>query len=72
MEMTEISSMLSNFGFPIVMCGAMAWYVLYTSNKHREEISEINKQHKNEMEQVTQALNNNTLALQRLCDHLEG
>ena len=72
MEMTEISSMLANFGFPIVMCGAMAWYVWYMSNKHREEISEINRRHKEEMDQVTQALNNNTLALQRLCDHLEG
>ena len=54
------------------MCGAMAWYVKDTSDKHREEVQHLNEQHKEEMEQVTEALNNNTLALQKLCDKIGG
>ena len=64
--------MIMNVGFPIVMCGAMAWYVKDTSDKHREEVQRLNSQHKEEMVQVTEALNNNTLALQKLCDKIGG
>lgn len=70
MDITQITQMIMNVGFPIVMCGAMAWYVKDTSDKHREEVRQLNKQHNDEMQQVTTALNNNTLALQRLCDKL--
>ena len=54
------------------MCLLMAWYVYDTNKKHREEVDKLNEQHKEEMKQVTEALNNNTLALQRLCDKLGG
>ena len=70
MDITQVTQMIMNVGFPIVMCGAMAWYVKDTSDKHREEVRQLNKQHNDEMQQVTIALNNNTLALQRLCDKL--
>ena len=71
MDITTITQAIMNVGFPIVMCGAMAWYVKDTSDKHREEVRQLNKQHNEEMQQVTVALNNNTLALQKLCDKLE-
>ena len=71
MDITQVMQMIMNVGFPIVMCGAMAWYVKDTSDKHREEVRQLNEQHNQEMQQVTTALNNNTLALQRLCDKLE-
>lgn len=70
MDITQVTQMIMNVGFPIVMCGAMAWYVKDTSDKHREEVRQLNKEHNDEMQQVTTALNNNTLALQRLCDKL--
>lgn len=71
MDITQVTQMIMNVGFPIVMCGAMAWYVKDTSDKHREEVRQLNEQHNKEMKQVTEALNNNTLALQKLCDKLE-
>lgn len=71
MDMQAILQAISTVGFPIACCCAMAWYVKYTTDKHREELNSINAQHKQEMEQVTTALNNNTLALQHLCDKLE-
>lgn len=66
-----VTTIIATLGFPIVMCGAMAWYVKYVTDKHREEVDKLNKQHKEEMTEVTTALNNNTLALQKLCDMLE-
>ena len=71
-EINTISQMITSIGFPIVACGAMAWYVKDTNDKHREEVQRLNSQHKEEMEQVTEALNNNTLALQKLCDKIGG
>ena len=70
MDITQMSQMIMNVGFPIVMCGAMAWYVKDTSDKNREEVRQLNEQHNDEMQKVTEALNNNTLALQKLCDKL--
>ena len=49
----------------------MAWYVKYMTDKNREMIEKINEQHKQEMFEVTEALNNNTLALQKLTDKLQ-
>lgn len=68
MDVTEIMNAIATVGFPIVCCLAMAWYVKYTTDKNREEIHNLNEVHKSEMLEVTNAINNNTLALQKLCD----
>lgn len=70
MDINVITSLVTSVGFPIVMCGAMGWYVKYISDKHSNEVQQLNSQHNEEMKQVTEALNNNTLALQKLCDKL--
>ncbi len=70
METAEILQLISTVGFPIVACGGMAWYVKYMTDKEREERIKINDQHKQEMSEVTAAVNNNTLAIQKLCDKL--
>lgn len=41
------------------------------SERHSKQIAEMNTQHKEEMNAVTQAINNNTLVIQRLCDSLD-
>ena len=61
MDVNSITTAISTLGFPIVMCGAMFWYMLKEKDSHKEE-----------MNSVTEALNNNTLILQKLCDRLEG
>lgn len=70
MGYNEIVNLITVVGFPIVMCGAMAYFVKYITDKHREERYNLNQQHNDEMKQVTEALNNNTLALQHLADTL--
>lgn len=61
MDVNAVTTAISTLGFPIVMCGAMFWYMLKEKDSHKEE-----------MNSVTEALNNNTLILQKLCDRLEA
>lgn len=55
-----IINLIKDLGFPIAVCIAMFWL----NNKQVE-------QHKEEMTKVTDALNNNTLALTELRDRLD-
>ena len=71
MDMPSIVQIISTVGFPIACCIAMGMYVKYITDKNREEISKLNDDHKEEMTEVTKAINNNTLALQSLTDHLK-
>mgnify|MGYP003445079520 CR=1 FL=1 len=69
--MDQIFSMVGQYAFPIVACVVMGWYVKYIQDNYRKDISEISGRHKQEMDQVTAALNNNTLAIQKLTDYIE-
>ena len=55
-----VINLIKDLGFPIAVCIAMFWL----NNKQVE-------QHKEEMSKVTDALNNNTLALTELRDRLD-
>ena len=65
------AQIIGSLGFPIVACLGMGWYVKYIQDNYRQDISDISSRHKEEMDKVTQALNNNTLAIQRLTDYIE-
>lgn len=69
--MNEWLQAITTVGFPVVMCGAMAYYVKYMTDKHRDEVSKLNEQHKEEMLNIVNALDNNTLALSKLCEKLD-
>ena len=55
MDTNLIMQAISTVGFPIVMCGVLVWYMAKQS-----------EQHKTQIEKMTEALNNNTLALTKL------
>lgn len=59
MSVQEITTLITTVGFPIVCCGAMFWNMIQT-----------NRQHKEEMDKMSDAINNNTIALQKLVDSL--
>lgn len=69
--MDQIWSAIGQYAFPIVACVVMGWYVKYIQDNYRKDISDISARHKEEMDQVATALNNNTLAIQRLTDFIE-
>lgn len=66
----DIINMIQTVGVPVAFCIAMGWYVKHISDQHREDVQKLNEQHQSEMAEVTQALNNNTIALQKLTDFL--
>ena len=55
--LTGITTVISTVGFPIAICLILLWYVYKLSEMHKEETKEF-----------TEALNKNTLALQKLSD----
>lgn len=57
----DLSSLISTLGFPIAMCLIMCYY-----------INKINDAHKEESNKFAEALNNNSLVLQKLCDKLDS
>lgn len=57
--MADIISLVTNLGFPIGVCLMLMWYIKDLSVKHLTETKEF-----------TEALNQNTLVLQKLCDTL--
>lgn len=71
MDWNVIMQAVTTVGFPIVMCAAMAYYVKYTTDKHRDEIAKLNEQHKKEMLDIIKAVDNNTIALTKLCEKLD-
>lgn len=71
MDAATITQLIGSVGFPIACCVAMGYYVHEETDKQREQISEIERRHTDEMNSITTALNNNTLALQKLTDRLE-
>lgn len=59
--MGDIVSVISSVGFPITMSLILLWYIYDSNNKHREEI-----------DKMSEALNNNTIALTKLLDTIGG
>jgi len=64
----DIAQLISQFGFPVASCCAMAWYVYWITNQNNQRLDKLNEDHKAEMDNVTKALTNNTMALQHLSD----
>lgn len=61
MDITVLTQLVGSLGFPIAMCIAMLWM-----------LNKANENHKVEMEKITEALNNNTVALTQLSTKIEG
>lgn len=61
MDITAVTTIISNVGFPIAACIAMFWYVNKQTDVHKQEIDKL-----------TESLNNNTKALNKLVDALGG
>lgn len=68
---SDLVSIITSVGFPIVACVAMGYYVKYVSDQNRKDIHDMNELHRAEMSDITSALNNNTVALEKLCTMLE-
>ena len=72
MSFTDVLTAISTMGFPIAACCAMAYFFLTVINNYRAALTEINAEHKEEMQAMTSAVNNNTLVIQKLVDRMDG
>lgn len=72
MDVSGISEIISSVGFPIVCFLLCGWYVKYREDKNDAKYDKLNSQHDDEMKQIVAAINNNTVALQKLADKLGG
>lgn len=61
MDLNTLVQLIGSLGFPIAACIACFWML----NKEREE-------HKAEMQKVTEAIVNNTMALEALKNRLDN
>ena len=59
MDASAITQIVSSVGFPIAACLICFWYVNKLTETHKEEVNKL-----------TDALNNNTIVMQKLCDKL--
>ena len=70
MDMGSIAQLITSLGFPIVACILMGYYIKLQTDYYRSDVKDLQSQHKDEMLQVTEAVNNNTKALLQLSDAL--
>lgn len=71
MDPNVIVQIISTVGFPIACCVALMYYVKYIIDTNREQLNDIMERHKQEETELTAALNNNTLVMQKLVDRLD-
>lgn len=60
MDFNLLIQIIGSLGFPIVACGALFWHMIKSDEQHKEE-----------MNKISEALNNNTSALVKLTERLD-
>lgn len=58
--MTELLNFIQQVGFPIAACVALFW-----------KMNEQDEAHSKEVKEMTTAINNNTIVMQKLIDNIE-
>lgn len=72
MDWNILVASIGSLGFPIVACIGMAIFFNKVNENYRSDIKEMNTSHKQEIDKLTEAVNNNTLVIQKLLDKMEG
>lgn len=71
MDIQTIATLIGTLGFPIVACCGMAYFFAKVNDNYRSDIKEIQATHKEEISGMTEAINNNTLVIQKLVDKMD-
>lgn len=64
--------LISNVGFPIVLCGVMAFFIKYLIDKYTTIINDLNENHKKEVNELKIAIENNTLIITKFIEKMES
>ena len=68
--MNEWVQIISSLGFPIVACVACGFFIKFMFETFLKQIEGIRDEHKEEVEKMTSAINNNTIVIQKLVDKI--
>lgn len=68
MDVNTIIQIISSLGFPIVMCGALFWYMVKQRQMHQEETEHL----KDTIAENTKVLAHLTTLIEILTDEEEG
>lgn len=79
----DFISIIQTVGFPIACCIALFIYLVKSNKSHKEEVTKLTEAFyemrssfaesiAQQNKELTQAINNNTLVMQRLADKLDG
>ena len=71
MTWDSVMQLISSGFFPIVACIAMAWFFNKVNDNYRQDIKDMQATHREETKALTDAVNNNTLVIQKLVDKLD-
>ena len=69
--MNNIDQFVSAVGFPIVAAAGCAYFVKWQYEQNQKQLEEMRKEHKEEVKNMTKAIENNTLALTRLIEKID-
>lgn len=72
MDANTLITLIGSLGFPIVACVAMGWFFAKVNDNYRNDIKELQSTHREEVKAMTDAINNNTLVIQKLIDEMEA
>lgn len=71
MDVNTVTQLITSVGFPIAACVALGWYIKKKDEESKAQIEKMTEAHKEESKQFADALNNNTLVIQKLIDKME-
>jgi uncharacterized protein YutD len=69
--MNDVVQIISAVGFPIVAAIGCAYFVKWQYEQNQKQVEEMRKEHKEETQKMTDALNNNTIVIQKLVDKFD-
>ena len=69
--MNDIVSIISAVGFPIVAAVGCGYFVKWQYEQNQKQVEAMRQEHKEEFQNMTKAIENNTLALTRLIEKID-
>ena len=69
--MNDIVQIISAVGFPIVAAVGCAYFVKWQYEQYQKQLEAMRQEHKEEVANMTKAIENNTLALTRLIEKID-
>lgn len=69
--MNEIVNLISAVGFPIVAAVGCGYFVKWQYEQNQKQIEAMRAEHKEETQNMTKAIENNTIALTRLIEKID-